>query len=406
MTPDAAITGIGLVTPAGGTRESTWDTVCAGRPTAAPAAGLAGLPVDFACEVPAFDPVEATGNRRAWRLDRYAQFAVAAAREAVADAGLGPAGWEAGRVGVVVGTAAGGVATFAEQQQRLQRNVRLVSPLTLPMFLPNMAAAQVAAALGARGPCLQTGAACASGAVAVASAVDLLRTGACDVVIAGAADAMVTPLCAAAFASLGALSRRRDAPATASRPFDADRDGFVLGEGAGILVLERPATAQARGATVYAHLAGYAATCDAYDIVAPDPEGRGLTAALREALDTLDRTGIPPSGVSYVNAHGTSTPLNDRVEAAVLARHLPADTLVSSTKGVTGHLMGAAGAVELALTALTIARGTVPPTANLTHLDPAVHLAVPTVAQDRPVAAALSVSMGFGGHNTVWALTR
>lgn len=404
MNGTVAVTGIGLVTPAGVGREDTWRGILAGRGTAAVSEALAGLPVDFCCSVPDFAPDRIPGAGQAWRLDRYAQFALTAAHEAVADSGLVPAAWEADRVGVVIGSAAGGVATLAEQERRLGRRPSLVSPLTLPMFLPNMAAGELARAVGARGPCLQAGAACASGAVAVAVADDLLRSGACDIVLAGGADAMATPLCVAAFARMGALSRHRANPATASRPFDADRDGFVIGEGAGVLVLERAADARARGARAYALLTAYANTCDAYDPVAPRPDGAGLRAALRQVLAGLREEDLTVADIDHVNAHGTSTPANDRIEAAALADLVGDGALVTSTKGVTGHLMGAAGAVEIAVTALALSRGVVPPTANHRRRDPGVRVEVPT--RPRPISRrlALSVAMGFGGHNTVWAL--
>ncbi|MDF2265147.1 beta-ketoacyl-[acyl-carrier-protein] synthase family protein [Streptomyces coacervatus] len=397
---DVVITGIGLVTPAGIGREATWEHVCAGRPTAARDPELAGLPVDFACRVPGFDAREQVGGRRPWQYDRYTQYALVAAREAVADAGLSPQSWEGDRVAVVLGSAAGGAGTFEEQHGRLtSRGPGMVSPLFLPMFLPNMAAGQLGIDLRARGPNLHTSTACASGATAIGTACGLLAQDACDIAVAGGSDAMVTRLCAAGFAKMGALSRSCD-PQTASRPFDADRDGFVLAEGAGVLVLERAADARARGVHGHAVLAGYGASADAHQAVAPDPHGAGAELALRRALAAAHAR---PDEVDHVNAHGTGTPLNDSAEAATLLRVLGDRPSVTSVKGTTGHLMGAAGAVEAALTALTVARGAVPPTANLQRPLPGLDFVTGCRARPQQIGLALSNSFGFGGHNAVLA---
>ncbi|WP_369192772.1 beta-ketoacyl synthase [Streptomyces sp. R08] len=400
--PEVVVTGIGLVTPAGIGRERTWERVCSGRPTATDDPELEGLSVGFSCRIPGFDPAALVPGVQHWRVDRYTFLALAAAREAVADAGLVPESWDGDRVAVVVGSAAGGVATLAEQQDRLrERGPGLVSPLTLPMFLPNMAAGHIAADLRARGPNLHTGTACASGATAIGIAVDLLRADACDLVLAGGADAMVTRLCAAAFARMGALSRRAEDPAAASRPFDTDRDGFVLAEGAGVLVLERAPDAVARRVRRYATLAGHGASADAHHQTAPHPQGAGAELALRRALLDADAS---PADVDHVNAHGTSTPMNDRVEGAVIERLLTSRPSVTATKGVTGHTMGAAGAIEAALTALTVFHATTPPTANLQRpLSEAELDLVSGTARTGKVALALSNSFGFGGHNEVLA---
>ncbi|MCX4817607.1 beta-ketoacyl-[acyl-carrier-protein] synthase family protein [Streptomyces sp. NBC_01239] len=400
--PEVVVTGIGLVTPAGIGRERTWERVCSGRPTATDDPELEGLSVGFSCRMPGFDPAALLPGVQHWRVDRYTFLALAAAREAVADAGLVPESWDGDRVAVVVGSAAGGVATLAEQQDRLrERGPGLVSPLTLPMFLPNMAAGHIATDLRARGPNLHTGTACASGATAIGIAVDLLRADACDVALAGGADAMVTRLCAAAFARMGALSRRAEDPAAASRPFDTDRDGFVLAEGAGVLVLERAPDAVARRVRRYATLAGHGASADAHHQTAPHPQGVGAELALRRALLDADAS---PADVDHVNAHGTSTPMNDRVEGAVIERLLTGRPSVTATKGVTGHTMGAAGAIEAALTALTVFHATTPPTANLQRpLSEAELDLVSGTARTGKVALALSNSFGFGGHNEVLA---
>ncbi|MFI9048016.1 beta-ketoacyl-[acyl-carrier-protein] synthase family protein [Streptomyces sp. NPDC053427] len=401
-----AVTGIGLVTPAGIGSKETWARVCAGEPTAALDPALAGLPVSLSCRVPGFDPRVHVRGSRPWRHDRFTQFALAAAQEAVDDAGLDPTAWIGSRVAVILGSAAGGVGMYEDQHRKfLDTGARTVSPLTLPAFLPNMAAGQLAIALHAKGPVLHTATACASGATALITAALLLHSGACDIAIAGGADAMVTPMCATAFARMGALSRRRDDPATASRPFDADRDGFVLAEGAGVLVLERHTDALSRGAPLHARFAGYGASADAHRPVAPDPGGHGLRLALYEALRTADAT---PLDVDHINAHGTSTPLNDRTEARVLHQVFgPARPSVTSTKGVTGHTMGAAGAIEAALTVLTVEHQLAPPTANFRHPDPELSdldldLVTETPRRHR-IRLALSNSSGFGGHNTVLA---
>ncbi|MEU7345999.1 beta-ketoacyl-[acyl-carrier-protein] synthase family protein [Streptomyces bacillaris] len=408
MSDDIAVTGIGLVTPGGTGTEATWETVCAGRATARvdPVLTEAGAPVRLACRVA--PPAEEGVRGRLWRFDPATRFLLTAAREALASVGLEPGRWDPGRVAVVVGTAAGGVATLEAQHRKLLASgPRALSPMTLPAFLPNMAAGQLALELGATGPALQTSTACASGATAIITAALLLRAGVCDVAVAGGTDAMVTPLCASAFAKLGALSRREDGPGGASRPFDRDRDGFVLGEGCGVLVLERTAHATARTARPLAFLAGFGATGDAHHATAPHPEGAGLRAATALALAGAGRR---PGEVDHINAHGTSTALNDAVEATAI-RELYETGLqgpsVTSAKGVLGHTMGAAGAIEAALTVLTVVRGTVPPTAGFTAPDAAtagidlVHGA----ARPQRVRLALSHSLGFGGHNTVLAFT-
>ncbi|MEW2219767.1 beta-ketoacyl-[acyl-carrier-protein] synthase family protein [Streptomyces sp. NPDC006990] len=399
----AAVTGLGLVTPAGLGTEQTWRRVCAGRATAAEDPALAGAPVGLSCRVAGFEPRRHVGGAQPWRDDRFTQFALVAAREAVRDAALEPRSWDGARVAVILGSAAGGVGTYEEQHHRfLTTGHRAVSPLTLPAFLPNMAAGRLAIDLGAHGPVLHTATACASGATALAVAAMLLDADACDIAVAGGSDAMVTPLCATAFARAGALSRRVGDPAGASRPFDTERDGFVLAEGAGVLVLERAADAAARRAPVRALLAGHGSSADAHHTVAPEPEGRQLR---RAAAQALDRAGAARADVDHVNAHGTGTRLNDRTEGAVLHSLFGGGPAVTSTKGVTGHMMGAAGAVEAALTVLAVQRGTVPPTANFRCADPGAPELdlVHGTARARPVGLALSNSCGFGGHNVVLA---
>jgi 3-oxoacyl-[acyl-carrier-protein] synthase II len=337
-------------------------------------------------------------------MDRFSQFAVVAAREAVADAGLDPTAWDNARVGVVLGCAEGGFSTL-EQQHRvlLDEAPTRVSPFLLPMQLPNMAAGQVSIDLGLTGPSMVVTTACASGATAIGLARDLLTLNRCDVVLAGGSEAIVTPLVITGFAQMGALSGRVSDPSCASRPFDEARDGFVASEGAAILVLERSADARARGARARALVAGFGATADAYHITAPDPNGRGCEQALRTALADAQ---IGSDQVDHVNAHGTSTPLNDLIEAQVIGRVLGDRPLVTSTKGVTGHMFGAAGAAEAAFAVLALEHQLVPPTANLTRLDPRISgVQVADQPVRRHIEVAVSNSFGFGGQNAVLVIT-
>ncbi|GAA0665321.1 beta-ketoacyl-[acyl-carrier-protein] synthase family protein [Kitasatospora atroaurantiaca] len=399
---DIAVTGLGLVTPGGIGVGPSWAAVCEGRPTAAHDPVLEHNPVKISCRVPDFDPGALLGGRRAHRLDRFTQFALVAAREAIADAGLDPQTWDGARVGVVLGCADGGPGTVEEQHRILvEQSPAKVSPLLLPMQLPNMLAGQTAIEFGATGPNLVVATACASGATAIGTARDLLLLDRCDIVLAGGSEAMITPLVMAGFAQMGALSKREDDPGSASRPFDADRDGFVAGEGSGVLVLERTADARARGARVRARVVGYGSSADAHHMTTPHPEGVGVEAAVRAALADA---GAAPGDVRHVNAHGTSTPLNDLAEARMLQRVLPGSPLVTSTKGSTGHLLGAAGAVEAVFSVLTIEQGLVPPTANLKTLDPRLDITVATAATAQRVDLALSNSFGFGGQNAVLAI--
>ncbi|MCX4980731.1 beta-ketoacyl synthase [Streptomyces sp. NBC_00572] len=396
----AAVTGVGLFTPAGADRATTWETVRVGKPTAAleERDGLTYL----ACRAPGL-PEDFGRAAAARRPDRSAALALCAAREALADAGLDPGGWDGARVAVVAGIGAGGVLTYEAQRGVLGTDgPGDMSPFAVPGALPNAVAAQLAVEFGVRGPSMAVTTACAAGATAIGVGLDLLALGRCDLVLVGGAEASLSPFYIAGFDRLRALSRRFHDPAGGLRPFDVDRSGFVMAEGAGFLVLERPADAAARGVRPRALISGYGATSDAHHVVAPRPDGSGLTAAVRGALA---EAGAAPGDVDLVNAHGTGTPRGDAVEAAALAALLPHRPPVTSTKGVTGHLLGAAGAVEAALTVLSIAEGTVPPTANFTEPGEGIDLDVPTTARSALLRLAVSTSVGFGGHNAALVIT-
>ncbi|GAB1688979.1 beta-ketoacyl-[acyl-carrier-protein] synthase family protein [Krasilnikovia sp. M28-CT-15] len=401
---DIAISGIGLVTAAGIGVTANWQRVIAGTATAAQDAALAGLATDFSCRVPGFDGDALLGRRLAWRLDRFVQLAIVAAREAIADSGLDPAAWPGERVGVVVGNSLGGTETVERAHRTFYAgDPDDVSPLTVPMGMVNMVAGYVAMDCGARGPGLVTATACASGTTALGVARDLLLSGACDIVVAGGTESALTPATVTTLGRMGALSVRRSDPATASRPFDIDRDGFVAAEGAGMLVLERAGDARSRGARVHARIAGYAATADAHHATAPEPTGAGIERAVRLALADA---ALAPEDIDHVNAHGTSTPLNDVAEAGALHRVFGDRVAVTSTKGVTGHALAGAGAIEAAYTALALRDGVVPPTANLQRIDPRVEVDVVAGAARRgPLTAAVSTSMGFGGNNAALVIT-
>ncbi|MFI1801178.1 beta-ketoacyl-[acyl-carrier-protein] synthase family protein [Streptomyces sp. NPDC020379] len=401
---DIAVTGLGLVTPAGLDTGTTWERLCGGRPTAARDPELAGLPVDFSCRVPPHEARELCPRPRAWQYDRHCLFALAAARQAVSDAGLDPDSWDGDRVAVVVGSGLGGVTALLDQHRKFTgTGHEAVSPLLLPQYLPNMAAGETALLLGARGPVLATATACATGATAIGTAWDLLRSGACDIAVAGGAEAGIHPLVVSGFHRMGALSSRRAAPAAASRPFDAEHDGFVIGEGAAALVLEPASAARARGRPGYALLAGYGAAGDAHHAVAPDPGGAGMALAVERALAAA---GATAREVDHVNAHGTSTRQNDIAEAGMINRLFPHGPSVTAPKGVLGHLLGAAGAVEAAVTALSIAHHRVPPIANFHTPEPrAAPLDPVTVhARAQHIHLAVSHSFGFGGHDTALVL--
>jgi 3-oxoacyl-[acyl-carrier-protein] synthase II len=403
--PRVVVSGVGVKTPAGNDVASFWEQLCAGRASARTIESFdpAGLSITFAGEVRDFDAVEYFGPKEARRQDRVTQLGFGAAADALGDAG--ELGADPSRCAVIIATGVGGLHTL-EDNQRLyyDKGPSRVSPFFVPMMMPNATAGVVAMQLGWTGPNLCIATACAAGAHAIGEGVRLIRDGTADVVMAGGTEAAVTPLTVAAFARMGALSSRNDDPERASRPFDADRDGFVIGEGAGCVVLESLERARARGATVYGEVAGYGRNADAYHITAPSPGGAGAAVCMQLALDDA---AMEASSIGHVNAHGTSTPLNDAAEAEAVRKVFgDAPPVVTSTKGVTGHLIGAAGAVEAVAALLSVRDGIVPPTANLERVGDDIELDV-VAGSPREVGAkpAISNSFGFGGHNASLVLT-
>jgi 3-oxoacyl-[acyl-carrier-protein] synthase II len=394
------VTGLGATTPLGGDVKSFWTGLLEGR------SGVAALGADWPADLTvriaarmAVDPTEVISRVQARRLDRSEQAAIVAAREAWADAGFSGKAAEAGleptRVAVVVGTGIGGVTSLLAQHDILrEKGPGRVSPLLIPMNMPNGPAAYVGLEVGAQAGVHTTVSACASGSEAVAHGLDLLQLDRADVVVVGGTEACIHPLNIAGFAQMRAMSTRNDEPQKASRPWDKARDGFVLGEGAGVLVLERAADAAARNRTPYAVVVGAALTSDAYDIVQPDKSGqvRALELAVQRSDITFD-------DVVHVNAHATSTPVGDMGEAETIAELFGEDTVVTATKSMTGHLLGAAGAIESIATVLSVHHGVVPPTINLDDPDDALRVDVPREAREMPVPIAINDSFGFGGHN-------
>lgn len=403
----AAVTGLGLVTAAGVGAKATWHTV---TEDAVPSgvrhhAELADLPCDFVYSIDDLDTSEVLGVATERLMDRFSQLAVIAAREAIADAGLDTATWDAARVAVVIGCAHGGLPFYDAQHEAMTaRGPRRVSPKLASLTAVNSAASSVSMDLGVHGPSLTVATACSSGSVAVGTAHQMLRSGACDIAIAGGAESVLTRLLIASVCKMKALSTRRENPSAACRPFDAERDGFVMGEGAGLLVMERPEHARARRATARAQVSGYGASSDAYAAVAPDPDGNGIEQALRTAMADAD---VQARDVGHVNAHGTSTVLNDVIEANMLHRVLGDHPLVTSTKGMTGHTLGAAGGIETALTVLALEQQLVPPTANLDVPDPRLPIEIVRKgARPGTFDCAVKMSLGIGGHNAALVLTR
>jgi 3-oxoacyl-[acyl-carrier-protein] synthase II len=405
------VTGIGVVSPLGIGAEVAWTAALAGTSTAGPITQFdtTGFEVTFACEVPGFEPSDFIEHRAARRMERFSQLGVAAARLAVEDASL-PIDGNTDRIGVMVGSGVGGLDIFTKQAIVLnERGPDRVSPLFVPSMIANMAAAHVSMQLGLRGPLACATTACAAGNHSLGEATDQIRLGRADVMLAGGAEAAVTPIGIASFNSMKALSTRVDSPQTASRPFDTGRDGFVMGEAGAVLVLESLEHALGRGANIVCEVAGYGLSGDAHHITEPDPTGAGPARAMTMALNDA---GVGPDEVDYVNAHGTSTPVGDRSEVRVVGIALGAEkaakTPVSSTKSMHGHCLGAAGGLEGALTAMAIRDQRLPPTINLADLDPDCagvdHVA--NVSRAADVRVAVSNAFGFGGHNATICLTR
>lgn len=402
MNKRVVITGIGAVTPLGNTIEETWENIKAGKSGVGPLTRLdvEKFPAKVAAEVKDFDIEQYIERKEARKMDRFTHYALAAAFMAVKDADLTINDEIAPRVGVWIGSGIGGMETYENQYITFQeRGVRRVSPFFVPMMIPNMASGQVSIYLGAKGINSCSVTACASGTNSIGDAFKVIQRGDADAMITGGAEAPIVNMAVAGFCSSTALSLNPDQQ-TASRPFDANRDGFVIAEGAGILVLEEYEFAKARGAKIYAEVVGYGSTGDAYHITAPAPEGEGAARAIKQALED---GGVDPSSVGYINAHGTSTPYNDLFETkavkTVFGEHAY-NLAMSSTKSMTGHLLGAAGGVEAIFAALALKEGILPPTINLTTPDPECDLDyVPNTARKQQVEYAMSNSLGFGGHN-------
>jgi len=404
------VTGLGMVSPVGNSVPDAWAALLDGRSGAGPITRFdaGGFPVGFACEVKGFEVADWVDAKAARRMDRCTHLVLAAAQQAERDSGLELAS-VGESAGTAIGTALGGVASFEQTVLQLSsRGPDRVSPFSIVQTLPNLAAGSVSIDRGTRGPLLTQSTACAASNMAIGDGFDAIRLGRADVMLCGGTEAPVTPVAVAGFAAMRALSTRADDPETASRPFDAGRDGFVIAEGAAVLVLEELEHARARGARVYAEIAGYGVSSDANHVSDPDPVGANAARAVRMALADA---GLQPEDVGYVNAHGTSTPAGDAAETRVLklvfGDTLPRRPLVSSTKGATGHTLGAAGAVEAVFTVLALHHGTLPPTINQAATDPECDLDyIANTARVEQVDAALSNSFGFGGHNSVVAFRR
>ena len=402
------ITGVGLVTALGNNTADTWNGILAGKSGAAPIAAfdVTAYPTRFGAEVRNFEASEYMDLKDSKRTDRTVHLAMCAARQAMA--GIDLEKLDRNRVGVVIGSGIGGIATFEKQHSILvERGPDKVSPFFIPMMIADMPAGYVSIAFGLKGPNYATVSACASGGNALADACMLIRLGYADAVLTGGTEAAITPISLAGFSNLRALSRRNDAPERASRPFDAERDGFVIGEGAGILFVEELAHAKRRGATILAEITGLGLSGDAYHQTSPSPDGEGAMRAMQMALDDA---GIAPEAVEYINAHGTSTELNDAGETAAIKRVFGDHAyklMVSSTKSMVGHLLGAAAGIEAIFCVLAIRDEMIPPTINYENPDPACDLDyVPNTARKKRIDVALSNSFGFGGHNATMIVRR
>ena len=410
MKRKVVITGLGAVTPLGNTTEEFWNALLAGQSgiTTLSRFDASELDTQIGGEVKDFVPTLYMEKKDARRNDLFVQYALGAAYQAMVDAGLADGPPKPNRSGAIVGTGIGGILTFEAQHRiMLERGPKRVSPFFIPMMIANMASGQVSIRWNLRGPNFTTVSACASGAHAVGEAFHAVRHDKADLMVCGGAEATLTKLCYAGFCAEKAMSTRNDEPERASRPFDRERDGFVMGEGAGMVVIEEEEHARKRGARIYAELSGYGLSADAFHITAPSPDGDGAARAMRNALDDGE---VALEDVGYINAHGTSTPLNDKTETTavktVFGEHARALAL-GSTKSMTGHLLGAAGGVELVAGCLAVQRGVLPPTINYENPDPECDLdCVPNEAREARLKAVLSNSLGFGGHNVCLAIRR
>jgi len=404
------ITGIGAVTPLGNDVETTWTNLISGRSGAGAITHFdsAGFPVTFACEVRDFDPTEWVDRKQARRMDRFSHLVIAAARQAEKDSGIDIAK-DAARVGAAVATGIGGLQSFQDCRDDLRdRGAARVSPFSIPEIIPNMGAAWVSMELGTRGPLSSQCTACAASTMSIGDGLDAIRLGRAEVMFCGGTEAPVTEVGIAGFSAMRALSRNNGNPQGASRPFDAERDGFVMGEGGAVLVLEELEHAKARDAKIYAELLGYGVSSDANHITEPDPVGTNPARALSMAFDDA---GVDPGDIDYINAHATSTPIGDAAETRMIKLALGEEVAqkvpISSTKGATGHCLGAAGAVEAIFSLLAIRDGVLPPTINLENPDPVCDLDyIPNEARRAEVRTAVSNSFGFGGHNASIVLRR
>jgi 3-oxoacyl-[acyl-carrier-protein] synthase II len=405
------VTGLGAVTPVGNEVATTWRNLVEGVSGAAPITKFdaSTFPVRFACEVKNFDPSAYMDRKEAKRADMFTQYAVSCAVQAMQDAGLANgASYDPDRIGVIMGSGIGGLKTFEEQHDVYrERGPNRISAFFIPMFISDIAAGVVSMRFNAKGPNYATVSACATSAHAIGDAFRTIQYGDADIMITGGSEATVTPMAIGGFANMKALSERNDSPATASRPFDATRDGFVMGEGGAVLILEELEHAKHRGVRIYGEIAGFGATGDAYHLTAPAPDGEGAQRAMRRAMDDA---ALGLGDVQYINAHGTSTPANDLNETKAIKAvfgEYAADLSVSSTKSCTGHMLGAAGAIECIVSILAVKDCTVPPTINYETPDPDLDLNyTPNRAVRRDVKAALSNSFGFGGHNVTLAVRR
>jgi 3-oxoacyl-[acyl-carrier-protein] synthase II len=404
------VTGLGVVSPLGNTAADSWENLVAGKSGAGPIQRFdpSEMDVRFACEVKEFDPLDYMDRKEVKRSDRFVHYAMAATAEAVRDAGFNGTLPDPDNTGVLIGSGIGGIYTFEEQCRiSIQKGYKRVSPFFVPMFIPDMGSGLISIKYGARGPNYCTVSACASSAHALGESFRLIQSGGAEMMIAGGAEAAVTPLAIAGFANMKALSPRNDEPERASRPFDKERDGFVMGDGAGVLIMESLESAQARGATIRGEVLGYGMSADAHHMTQPVPGGEGARRAMAAALEDAN---LAPTDIQYINSHGTSTPHGDIAETqavkALFGDHAY-ELVMNSTKSMTGHLLGATGALEAAITLMVMENGVIPPTINNEFPDPECDLnCAPNVKLQREVDTAITNSFGFGGHNVTLALGR